>query len=174
MAHSHVLGPANGAVPAAVMFIGEAPGRRGAARTGRPFHGDEAGRRFDAFLALAGLRREEVFVTNAVLCNPVDALGRNRPPRPAEVRRCRPFLEAQLTLADPWLVVALGGVALAALGRIEPHGLLLARDRGRLVSWRGRCLVALYHPGRRSLVHRNEPDQRSDWRALGRLLRVGA
>ena len=172
MCYSHVLGPANGPAPADVMLIGEAPGRLGAAITGVPFSGDESGKRFEELLGVAGLRRDEAFVTNAVLCNPVDGQGRNRPPLVSELDRCRPFLEAQLEAVRPRIVIALGKVALAALSRIESHGASLRGDCGRELSWSGRTLVALYHPGRRALVHRSQSAQEEDWRTLGRMIQA--
>jgi uracil-DNA glycosylase family 4 len=170
MAYSHVLGAANGPVPGRVMFVGEAPGRRGAGRSGVPFVGDESGKRFEALLAHAGLRRDDAFITNAVLCNPLDLEGRNRRPLRSEVERCLPFLREQIEVVQPEVVVALGQVALDALGRIEAHGLRLRDVGGEAVEWYGRRLVALYHPGRRALVHRDEASQREDWRRLGALL----
>jgi DNA polymerase len=149
--------------------VGEAPGRRGAGRSGVPFRGDESGRRFDSLLALAGLSRGEVFITNAVLCNPLDTAGNNRRPRVSEIDRCSEFLRAQIEAVQPRIVVALGEVALLALGRIEPHQARLATHCAEPVDWWGRWLVALYHPGRRALVHRSEEQQGRDWRALGRL-----
>ena len=169
MRYSHVLGPGNGPAPARLMFVGEAPGRLGAGRSGVPFQGDESGRRFEAFLALAGLRRDEVFITNAVLCNPVDGAGRNRQPRVADVKRCLPFLRSQIEAVDPEVVVALGSVALAALGRIEAHGARLAADCARPRPWYGRLLVPLYHPGRQATLHRADVRQRDDWLSLARV-----
>jgi uracil-DNA glycosylase family 4 len=168
-----VLGPANGNPEADVMFVGEAPGRLGAGRTGVPFSGDESGRRFEAFLAIAGLRRHDVFVTNALLCNPLDDLGRNRRPLLSEVRRCLPFLRQQVLAVDASVVVALGDVALRALALIEPHGASLREHRGQAVPWFGRALVPLYHPGRRSTVQRRDEHQRGDWLRLGQLLCQG-
>src|ERR1051326_4652051 len=65
-----VLSRQNGSLHPAVMFIAEAPGRRGADRTGIPLVGDLSGRNFDLLLAATGLTRDEIFITNAVLCNP--------------------------------------------------------------------------------------------------------
>ena len=172
MRFSHVLSAANGPAGAHVIFVGEAPGRLGAGRSGVPFHGDESGRRFEAFLALAGLSRDEVFVTNALLCNPVDEQGRNRRPTASEVHRCLPFLRDQLHAVDPAVVVALGQVALAALGRIEAHGLSLRLDCGQAHDWFGRRLVPLYHTGRRATVHRSDALQQGDWRRLRSLVQV--
>lgn len=170
MDYCHVLSGANGGVRARVMFVGEAPGRFGAGRSGVPFSGDEAGRRFEALLAHAGLSRSEVFVTNAVLCNPLDSAGRNRRPLTSEVMACLAHLRAQVDALQPGLVVALGGVALDALGRIESHGLRLAADCSHAGHWYGRRLMPLYHTGRRALVHRSEVQQQTDWRALGVLV----
>lgn len=170
MRFTHVLGEVNGPVPAQVMFVGEAPGRLGAGRTGVPFSGDESGRRFDAFLMLAGLRREDVFVTNAVLCNPVSVTGNNRRPLTSEVHRCGEHLRAQIDAVQPEVVVALGEVALRALERIEAHGLALRDAVGLATPWSGRTLFALYHTGRRATVHRKDALQEADWRALGELV----
>src|ERR1051325_2165993 len=73
-----VLSELNGSVYSGVMFIGEAPGRKGADRTHVPFSGDQSGRNFDRFLASVGLARAEVFITSAALCNPRTATGANR------------------------------------------------------------------------------------------------
>jgi uracil-DNA glycosylase family 4 len=168
--HSHVLGAGNGDPGARVMFVGEAPGRLGAGRTGVPFYGDESGRRFDAFLDIAGLSRADVFVTNAILCNPFGLKQRNRRPLTSEIRRCLPFLVAQVQAVDPDVVVALGDVALFALGLVDAHGARLREHCGLELPWSGRTLVPLYHPGRQSTLHRADGLQREDWLRLGELL----
>lgn len=170
MAHSHAISRASGPLGARVLFVAEAAGRRGAAITGVPLTGDESGRRFDVFLALAGLPRTAVFVTNAVLCNPLD-MGRNRAPTAAEAARCRTFLARTIALVDAPVVVALGNVALASLRGIAPHALDLRRDAGTPAVWSGRTLIALYHPGRRSTLRRSQALQEEDWRCLGDTLR---
>lgn len=167
-----VLSAANGLSSARVMFVGEAPGRLGAGRTGVPFSGDTAGARFERLLAEAGLTREAVFVTNAALCLPLDARGRNRQSSRAELAACGNWLSQTLDAVRPSLVVALGAVALTALGRIEPHGLTLRDGVRTVVRWRGARLTALYHPGARSQVHRPWPLQVEDWRALRAILRA--
>lgn len=171
---SAVLGPANGPVPAEWLFVGEAPGRHGAARTGIPFCGDESGRRFEQLLAAASLARRDVFVTNAVLCLPLTPSGTNRRPAMREVAACNPFLGSTIDAVDPRVVVALGAIALDALARIAPHGLTLARDAARPVPWHGRTLVALYHPGRQAQLHRPWEHQLGDWRSLRETCPPGA
>lgn len=170
--YTHLLGATNGPLDAPLLIVGEAPGRRGAARTGVPFHGDRSGERFEQLLALAGLDRHEVFVTNALLCHPADATGRNRRPRRGELAACARFLEATLDLVAAPVVAAVGGVALEALGRIEPHGnARIGEVAGRPHAWAGRTLVPLMHPSPRTQGRRSWAQQRRDWRRLGRLVR---
>ncbi|GIW08991.1 MAG: uracil-DNA glycosylase [Dehalococcoidia bacterium] len=166
-----VLSAANGPLGARVLFVAEAPGRRGAERTGIPLSGDATGRRFERLLAAAGLSRSEVFLTNAVLCNPCRA-GRNRPPAASELAHCRNFLRRTLALVDPEVVVTLGRVALRALGAIAPHGASLARV-GEAVPWQGRLLVPLYHPGPRTEHHRPFAQQLADYHRLGVAIQRG-
>jgi DNA polymerase len=172
MHHCQILSEANGPLDASVLFVAEAPGRLGAARTGVPLTSDVTGRRFDAFLAVAGLPRERIFVTNAVLCNPLTPDGRNRPPRARDVAACNAFLDEQLGLVRAPVVVALGRVALDALRRLEPHDAVLARDAGRALPWAGRTLVPLYHPSVQSTLTRPHERQLEDWRRLGEVVRL--
>lgn len=172
----HVLGPTNGPLDADVLFVAEAPGRLGAARTGIPMTSDVTGRRFHAFLADAGLVRERVFVTNSVLCNPLSPSGHNRRPSTREVAACRDLLGEQLRLVGAPVVVALGGVALDTLRRIAPHDAVLSRDAARSIAWpgpdgRARTLVPLYHPSIQATLTRPHETQRADWRRLGAIVR---
>ncbi len=165
-----VLGVANGPPDARVLFVAEAPGRFGGDRTAVPLEGDRSGATFAHLLAAAGLARAAVFVTNAVLCNPRDATGRNARPTAEEVANCGDWLAAQIAVVDPAWVVALGHTALRALGRLAPHGARLPADLGRPVAWQGRRLVALYHPGPRALIRRPLADQVADYRRLAALM----
>ncbi|MDX6695362.1 MAG: hypothetical protein QOF02_2965, partial [Blastocatellia bacterium] len=117
-----VLSELNGTLAPRVMFLGEAPGRQGGDRTRVPFSGDQSGRNFTRFIASIKLRREELFITNAVLCNPRRASGANRRPTESEIANCSEFLRRQIELVDPPVIVTLGAVSLAALRRIEYHG----------------------------------------------------
>lgn len=161
-----VLGAANGSPQPRAMLVGTAPGRHGAERTGIPFSGDRSGEALDALLQRAGLTRGDVFITNAVLCNPQDAHGRNDEPTAAELRACSRHLRDTITAVDPPLVVALGRTAYAALSRIDaappwPEAL------GSATPWHGRSLAATYHPGPRVW---NQPARRAallaQWDAL--------
>jgi uracil-DNA glycosylase family 4 len=128
--------PGEGNPSAAVMFVGEAPGATEDA-LGRPFVG-RAGRLLDELLEAAGLARSDVWITNVVKARP----PRNRDPKADEVAHCRPWLERELELIRPRLVVPLGRHALkhfAPAARIaEVHGRPLQAGELRL--------FPLYHP----------------------------
>lgn len=168
-----VLSRKNGPIDAGVMLVGEAPGRFGAGQSGIPFSGDESGRRLDRLIDAAGWERADIFVTNAVLCNPLDDRGRNRPPGQTELTNCRDWLQSQIDVVDPLLVVALGAVALNSLGRIEQHRLTVRDSNSKPVRWLRRYLAAAYHPGVRAAIHRPFPDQMRDFERLGHWLRSG-
>jgi uracil-DNA glycosylase family 4 len=168
-----VLGAGNGPLQPRVCFVAEAPGRLGGDRTGTPLCGDQSGRNFERLLAAAGLDRAEVFVTNAVLCNPRDSAGRNTPTLVFEIRNCSGFLAATLDLVQPRYVVTLGAVALRALALIAPHEATLAANVGDVIPWNGRWLAPLYHPGPRAQIHRGFHQQVADFRRLGAMIRRG-
>lgn len=166
-----VLDAANGPLDALILFVAEAPGRFGGDRTGVPLTSDQSGRNFSRLLAGADISREQVFVTNAVLCNPRDEHGRNATPTARELDHCRPLLRETVALVQAPLVVALGRIALLALAQLEPHGLLLRRDVGCAAPWQGRQLAALYHPGPRAQLHRSFAQQQQDMVYVARLAR---
>ena len=89
---SAVLSKLNGSPQARIMFIGEAPGRKGADRTRVPFSGDQSGANLDRFLGSIGLKREQIFITSAALCNPRRESGANRKPTQKELANCSNFL----------------------------------------------------------------------------------
>lgn len=171
-----VLSGGNGPLSARALFIAEAPGRLGGERGGIPLSGDASGRNFLRYLSCAGLGREDVFVTNAALCNPQTARGTNAPPSAAELRRCSPLLARTLAVLDPAVVVTLGNAALAALNLIAPHQFTLRRDAASAVRWNGYTLLPLYHPSPQVAVSptgRTHAAQEDDYRALRRLLDGG-
>ncbi|MGQ9600446.1 MAG: uracil-DNA glycosylase family protein [Anaerolineae bacterium] len=98
---SHAV-PGEGPEDAAVMFIGEAPGFH-EDRQGRPFVG-AAGSYLNELLDRIGFRREEVYITNVIKCRP----PANRDPQPIEIETCQPYLDKQIALIRPRLIVTLG------------------------------------------------------------------
>ena len=164
-----VLSERNGSATARVMFIGEAPGRQGGDRTRVPFSGDQSGRKFERYLASAGLTRNEVFIVNAVLCNPRTATGANRAPSVREALNCSRFLRRLIETIDPLVVVTLGRIALDALRRVQYHEFSLRESVGKICRWHGRLLVPLYHPSPQVLAsHRREAEQLKDYRVVRR------
>jgi uracil-DNA glycosylase len=134
--------PAHGPAVPAILFVGEAPGRFGADRTGVPFSGDRSGAFLRELIAELGLDVErDVTITNIVKCNPRDDRGNNRPPTAAEVAACRSHLAEELRLLRPRVVVPLGAMACRALLNRplrEVRGIPVRRD--------GLLFLALYHP----------------------------
>jgi uracil-DNA glycosylase family 4 len=167
-----VLSELNGPLTARTMFIGEAPGRKGADKTRVPFSGDQSGKNFDRFLASINLRREDIFITSAALCNPRTESGANRKPSRPELQNCSEFLRRSFALLDPLLVVTLGSVALEAIRTIQPHPLILKESAAQIHEWNDRLLVPIYHPSPQVLAsHRREQEQLADYQVVARALR---
>ena len=138
------LVPGEGSATAPVVFVGEAPGANEDAQ-GRPFVG-RAGAVLGDLLQVAGLTREEVFITNVVKARPPG----NRDPRADEVAHHLPWLEAQLDVIAPRLLVPLGRHALA---RFAPDAKISA-EHGRVLERDGRTLFPMFHPA--AALHRQE------------------
>jgi DNA polymerase len=166
-----VFSALNGPLDARVMFIGEAPGRKGADNTRVPFSGDQSGRNFDRFIASIGLQRAEIFITSAALCNPRTASGANRRPSAREVANCSGFLRRAIALVNPRVIVTLGVVALDALKLVHYHELNLKEHAGRILHWDERLLVPLYHPSPQVLItSRGEAQQLQDYQVVRRAI----
>ena len=120
------------------LFVGEGPGAEEDQR-GEPFVG-QAGKLLDSMLAAIGLKRgENVYIANAVKCRPPE----NRTPTPEETAACKPYLERQIELIKPKLIVALGRPAAQTLLQAEVK---IAAARGKLHDYRGIPLIVTYHP----------------------------
>jgi DNA polymerase len=144
-----------GDVNADWLFIGEGPGAEEDER-GEPFVG-QAGKLLDAMLAAIDLKRgEDVYIANAVKCRPPG----NRTPQPEETAACWPYLERQIDLLQPKLIVALGRPAAQTLLQAEVK---VGESRGRLFDFRGIPLIVTYHP---AYLLRNLPDKAKAWEDL--------
>lgn len=128
--------PGEGARDAKIMFIGEGPGFH-EDRQGRPFVGS-AGRFLDELLKSVGLKREEVFIANVVKCRPPN----NRDPLPEEIGACRKYLDRQLELINPKVVVTLGRYSMA---RFLPNQ-AIGKNRGKVQNIEGYQVYPIYHP----------------------------
>ena len=152
--------PGEGPPDAAVVVIGEGPGRNEDLQ-GRPFVG-AAGKQLDALLKDAGLVREEVYITNVVKCRPPE----NRRPTDAEAEACRPYLERQVELLRPTIIVLLGD---SALKRFLPEQ-TLAGAHGRLFTRGGLSLFPTYHPAAMIYNRTLEKVSGEDFKALRKVL----
>ncbi len=137
------------------LLVGEAPGAE-EDRLGEPFVG-QAGRLLDNMLAAIGLARgENVYIANVLKCRPPG----NRNPEPGEVARCTPFLERQIALLEPKIIVAMGRFAAQTLLGSDAT---IASLRGRVHRYAGVPLVVTYHP---AYLLRNLPDKAKAWSDL--------
>lgn len=137
------------------LIVGEGPGAEEDER-GEPFVG-QAGRLLDAMLAAIDLQRgEKVYIANAVKCRPPD----NRTPETSEAAACRPYLERQIELLKPKLIVALGRPAAQTLLAREVK---IADVRGKLFDYKGTPLIVTYHP---AYLLRNLTDKAKAWEDL--------
>ena len=152
--------PGEGSPQAELMFIGEGPGYH-EDRLGRPFVGP-AGQFLDDLLMSIGLKREDVFIANMVKCRP----PQNRDPLPAEMSACSKYLNRQIELIDPKLIITLGRFALA---RFFP-GESITRSRGKVREKEGRWIYPIMHPA--AALHRQENRSAivDDFKAIPRIL----
>ena len=160
----------NGKLDSKVVFIAEAPGRLGAELTGIPLCGDKTGDNFEMLLNSIGWKREDVFITNSILCNPQDENGNNSTPTQEEIKNCNDFLKKTLEIINPELVITLGAKALDSLKRIENHNYFLQNFVATKVSWNNKFLFPLYHTSPLARRHRNEDQQKADFRALSQIV----
>jgi len=138
------------------MFIGEAPGAE-EDKQGEPFVG-RAGQLLTSMLKALGLRREDVYIANVLKCRPPG----NRDPKPEEARHCRGYLERQIELVAPLLIVAVGRIAAQNLLATDSA---LARLRGQVhaLGERRWPLIVTYHP---AYLLRSPGEKRKAWQDL--------
>jgi uracil-DNA glycosylase family 4 len=154
------LVPGTGPASASIVIVGEAPGAKEDA-AGVPFVG-AAGKFLDVLLAEAGVARDDVFITNVVKARP----PKNRDPKAPEVAHHWPWLETQLEIIAPALLVPLGRHALA---RFAPDA-KIAEAHGSVLDADGRRLFPLYHPAAALYNGGLRETLMEDARALGRAL----
>lgn len=140
-----------GKIDTDILFIGEGPGKD-EDEQGIPFVG-RAGQLLDKILVAAEFKRSEVYITNVVKCRPPG----NRLPSPDEVKECRNYLEAQIRIIKPQIIVCLG--ALACQTVIDPKA-RISQIRGRWFIRNNIKIMASYHP---AALLRNEKYKRPTW-----------
>ena len=144
------------------MIIGEAPGAE-EDRQGEPFVG-RAGKLLDQMLVAIGESRQNVFIANILKCRPPN----NRDPKPAEAAACRDYLEQQIAMVQPKIILAVGRIAAQnLLGCDDPVG----RMRGRPHELNGIPLVVTYHP---AYLLRSPSQKQKSWSDLCLAARLAA
>jgi DNA polymerase len=143
-----------------LVFVGEGPGFE-EDRTGRPFVG-KAGRLLDRMIRALGMRREDVYICNAVKCRPPG----NRVPDSHEIQACSTFLFMQIEAIRPAVICALGACAAQTLLN---KGSAVSRLRDSVRFWRGIPLVCTFHP---AYLLRNPAQKSAAWQDLVRIHRI--
>lgn len=152
--------PGQGSTHPEIMFIGEGPGadedEQGLAFVGR------AGQLLTQIIEAMGYTRDEVFIGNVVKCRPPD----NRAPMPDEMAACLPYLERQIALLRPKVIVALG--ATAVKGLFDDPKVAITKIRGSWMKYHGIDTMPTFHP---AYLLRNPPAKREVWEDMKTVLR---
>ena len=168
----------NGAMGVEVMFVLERPGRVGPGKTDRiSFDNcDPSAKAFKRLVESTGIPRERIFITNAVLCYPRTDDYRDRPPSAAQRQNCFPFLQEQIKLLQPRLIVPCGNAARMALCLLHPESAALRRfslkrDIGSVIGDTVPWVYPVYHTSRRVQIRwRPVAAQLHDWARIPELL----
>lgn len=155
--------PGEGPPDAQIMLVGEGPGER-EDRQGRPFVG-ASGQWLNELLGLGGLTRDQVYITNIVKHRPPG----NRDPQPDEVAACQVYLERQLEIINPRLVITLGRHSMAWFCGPD---LKISQVHGRARRAKGRVVMTMYHPAAGLYNQSLKQVIEDDFRAIPRLLAV--
>ena len=151
-----------GRAPSELMFVGEGPGEQEDLQ-GEPFVGP-AGKLLDDMLEMIGLDRGHVYIANTVKCRP----PMNRDPAEEEMAACRPWLDEQIRLVRPKIIVCLGRIA---AGKMIKEDFRITREHGAWFEKDGVKYMAIYHPSALLRDVSKRPETFADLRELRRVLR---
>lgn len=152
-----------GKVPSKLMFVGEGPGEQEDLQ-GEPFVGP-AGKLLDDMLEMIYLDRSKVYIANTVKCRP----PHNRDPQEEEMSACRPWLQRQIELVRPSIIVCLGRIA---AGELIKSDFRITREHGQWFERDGIKYMAIYHPSALLRDLSKRPETFADLRELRRVLRA--
>lgn len=153
----------DGSHEAELCFVGEAPGAD-EDEQGVPFVG-RAGQLLTKIIEACKLRREEVYICNVLKCRPPE----NRNPEHQEIENCRPFLERQLEIVKPKMMVALGKFAAARLLQMPPEKVPITKWRGQFREYCGIPFMITLHP---AYLLRNPDAKRDVWEDMKTVMRT--
>ncbi|GBF34288.1 uracil-DNA glycosylase [Desulfocucumis palustris] len=151
---------------AAAVLVGEAPGAN-EVKYGIPFAG-EAGKKLSGYLALAGLAREDVYITNVVRCRPTSNGGRRNRTPSREIPSCGDWLNSELAIIRPKTVVTLGNISLKWICGKQYN---IGNCHGKLLKAGDMAIIPMYHPA--AAIYRRELDEliRAEFQKLGYYLK---
>ncbi|SNR80395.1 uracil-DNA glycosylase [Desulfurobacterium atlanticum] len=138
-----------------LMFVGEAPGEQEDLQ-GRPFVG-RAGQLLTRFLNLFGIDRDRVYITNIIKCRP----PKNRNPNPDEIKACYPYLEKQIEIIKPKVIICLGAFAARTILNL-PEKTAISKIRGKEFNINGITVIPTFHPAYLLRNRRGESDFQKD------------
>jgi len=153
--------PGEGPENAEILFVGEGPGFH-EDQQGRPFVG-AAGKFLEELLTTNGLKREQVYITNVIKCRPPG----NRDPQPDEIETCRPYLDQQIGLIQPKVIVTLGRYSME---RFFP-GAKISQVHGKAKRIGNVIVVPMYHPAAALHQPRFRADIEADFKKLPQVLK---
>ncbi|PZC45253.1 MAG: DNA polymerase [Chloroflexi bacterium] len=152
--------PGEGSLDSKILLVGEAPGAR-EDEQGLPFIGT-AGSVLSNMLKLIGLSRQQVYIANIIKCRPPD----NRDPSPNEINQCWKYLDKQIEIINPELIVTLGR---HSFNNFFP-GELISKERGKPRTWKGRIVFPVYHPAATLYNPKLKPILEEDFRQMKTLI----
>lgn len=168
----------NGGIGASILFINERPGKKGTGKSGRiSFDNEDPTAKFFRELFLStGISRKDIFITNAVLCYPSIKWWTDTPPQGKQIKNCLFFLERQIKIIKPKLIVTLGVTALQAVKyRFSDSRQLkifkLRNNIGDVITDVIPLVYPLYHTSSKARATRPEQKQRGDWQKIPVILR---
>jgi len=167
----------NGGREASTLFINERPGRKGAGKSGRiSFENeDPTARFFKKLFSTIDISRKDIFITNAVLCYPSTEWYVDTAPQRKQIRNCLSFLERQIKVVDPKLIITLGVTALQAVKYLFPDSVQLRNfglrnNIGEVITDVTPAIYPLYHTSSKARVTRSGQKQREDWQKIPLIL----
>ena len=167
----------NGGRGASILFINERPGKKGTGKSGRISFDNEdpSARFFKELFSTVGINRKDVFITNAVLCYPSAEWYVDTAPHRKQIMNCLSFLERQIKVVNPRLIVTLGLTALRAVKYSFPNSVQLKRFRlrdnvGEVITDVTPAIYPLYHTASKARATRPGQKQREDWQKIHLIL----
>ena len=168
----------NGDIGARILFINERPGKKGTGKSGRVSFDNEdpTANFFKELFSSIGISQKDIFITNAVLCYPSIEWWTDTPPQRKQIKNCLFFLEKQIRIVDPKLIVTLGVTALQAIKFLFPNSMQLKNFKlknniGEVITDVTPFVYPLYHTSSKVRATRPGQKQREDWQKIPVILK---